>query len=220
MHHDIMGVLLAGGGSSRMGTNKALLPLGGRPVIERLVDMMSGLFAELILIANDPDPYQYLGLPIYPDIYVRRGPLAGIHAALTHTCHDRIFVMGCDMPLVTRGMVDHIIAAGASHPVCVPVADGFVQHLCGVYHKSVAEVAAVILNEDNAEVRHESQKKRSCPMMRLCQEVGGKKIEVQEFLSGADALMFANMNRPEEYQKITQHWQNIAAGNATCERQD
>ena len=211
MHQDITGVVLAGGKSLRMGCNKALLPLGGQSVIERVSRMMQSLFVEVIVMADDPEPYRFLGVPVHPDIHPQRGPLGGIHAALTHAGGAGIFVVSCDMPLVTPAMVEHILAAKGARPICVPVADGFVQHLCGWYDKSVTALAAGILREKGVESRHEEQSRRGCPLSRLLVEAGGGSIDVQDLLREGDLLMFANMNRPEEYRQILAHYSQAVA---------
>ena len=205
MHHDITGVLLAGGRSSRMGCDKALLQLGGDSMIKHAADLLRQVFGEVILIADDAAPYAFLQLPAYPDIHQKRGPLGGVHAALVHARAARIFVISCDMPLMKPFMIEHIIAAGASFAICVPRADGFLQHLCGLYDKSVTGILETILGEQGQEARAADQGRRGCPFARLLREAGGHVVDVQHLLTGDDALMFANMNEPREVERIRAH---------------
>ena len=79
----ITGAILAGGKSRRMGRNKALLELAGKPVIERLVEQFRKTFAEVIVIANDTQYGRFCDA-VFSDIYYEKGPLAGLHSALTH----------------------------------------------------------------------------------------------------------------------------------------
>jgi len=85
MYDDITAIILSGGKSTRMGTNKSLLKIDDKTIIERLRDLLQNIFEDVILITNDPDDYQFLGLPIYEDVFRHRGPLAGIHSGLKNS---------------------------------------------------------------------------------------------------------------------------------------
>lgn len=61
-------VIMAGGKSSRMGTDKSFVPLLGKPMVEHVLDCVSGLGQETILITNKPSQYAYLDLPMFEDI--------------------------------------------------------------------------------------------------------------------------------------------------------
>ena len=76
MYKDVTGIILSGGKSSRMGVNKSLLKIGELTIIERVRDLMKSLFNEVILITNDPADYKFLNIPIYEDVFTRKGPLA------------------------------------------------------------------------------------------------------------------------------------------------
>jgi hypothetical protein len=91
---NITGVILAGGRSSRFGSNKALAMVDGKPLIRHVADLMSSLFAECLLVTNTPVEYRFLSLPMTSDHYRDSGPLAGIHAALLQINTDRAFVVG------------------------------------------------------------------------------------------------------------------------------
>src|SRR5438105_1924532 len=78
-------VLLAGGRSSRMGTNKALLRFpSGQTVIERIISRVRPLCAETVIVTNTPDEYAFVGLPMYPDAYTGASSLGGIYTGVLH----------------------------------------------------------------------------------------------------------------------------------------
>ena len=83
MPHEITGVILAGGSSHRMGTDKSFLDLGGEPVIAHVIKVMTAAFPRVLLVTNDPDKYARFGLPMTPDIIPGIGTLGGIHAGLS-----------------------------------------------------------------------------------------------------------------------------------------
>ena len=85
MYKDITGIILSGGKSTRMGSNKSLLKVGNMTVIERVRNLLQGIFKNVILITNDPEDYKFLGLPMFEDVYRHKGPLAGIHSGLVHS---------------------------------------------------------------------------------------------------------------------------------------
>src|SRR6266496_3170841 len=100
MYNDITGIILAGGKSSRMGTNKAFLRLGNKYVIEILADLMKNIFSKMILITNEPALYKFLKIDIYEDIYKNKGPLGGIHSGLVNSQTEKNFVLSCDIPFI------------------------------------------------------------------------------------------------------------------------
>ena len=69
MYDDITAIILSGGKSTRMGTNKSFLKIGDKTVIERMRDLLQSIFKDVILITNEPDDYKFFGLPIYVDIF-------------------------------------------------------------------------------------------------------------------------------------------------------
>src|SRR6185436_6064223 len=98
MRHAATCGILAGGASSRMGQNKALLPFRGKPLLQQQIDLLSPLFDELLLGANDPAPYSQFKIRVVPDLLTERCALTGIHALLQAASRPRVFALGCDMP--------------------------------------------------------------------------------------------------------------------------
>lgn len=148
MYSDITGAILAGGKSTRMGTNKALLRLGETTVIELIADLMKSVFAEVILVTNSPEAFHFLHLPLFSDIYRERGPLAGIHSALVHSKTDSVFILACDMPLMTREMIEYIVRFPTTKPAKFCVAAGYHQPLAGVYTKRLLPIIEQILSRE------------------------------------------------------------------------
>ncbi|MGB9804155.1 molybdenum cofactor guanylyltransferase [Desulfofundulus sp.] len=141
------GVVLAGGNSSRMGTNKALIPFGREKLLDRVVARMREVFARVILISNENESgkYNYLGLPVIGDIYPGKGPLAGIHAALSAASTPYIFVVACDMPFIDPELAVYLARQAPGYDVVV-VRDGpYLEPLFAVYGKGCLEVIESIL---------------------------------------------------------------------------
>ena len=83
------GIILAGGKSSRMGTNKALLTINGKTVIERIVNQLDQIVDEIIVVTNQFHDYEFLQLPMVEDKWKGMGPLAGIQAGLKAATTER-----------------------------------------------------------------------------------------------------------------------------------
>ncbi len=103
------GVILCGGKSSRMNTDKALLKLGESTIIEIIYNKLKNIFKEVLISANDIEKYKFLNAKIIKDIYTDRGPLAGIHSALKYSESEKIFVTACDIQLVPTELINYLL---------------------------------------------------------------------------------------------------------------
>ncbi|NCF66623.1 MAG: NTP transferase domain-containing protein [Chloroflexi bacterium] len=126
----------AGGTSTRMGTDKSFVSFRGRPMIEVVQEKLSGLGDEIILITNRPDPYAYLNLPMFADTYMGSGPLAGIFTALTAASYSHTLIVACDMPLLNRPLLQHLISLKETADVVVPRWGKYPEPLHAVYGKT------------------------------------------------------------------------------------
>lgn len=134
---DITAAILAGGASSRMGTNKALIKLGGTSFIERIAAAVHNVLEHVIIIATQTDEYAFLHRPVFPDIHPHCGPLGGLHSALVHSATSHIFVTSCDLPFITSRMISEVVAKADEETITV-VSDGEnTQPLFGVYPQSL-----------------------------------------------------------------------------------
>jgi len=192
MYSDITGVILAGGKSSRMGVNKSFLKLGNQTIIERIVDLMKSIFNEIIIVTNTPDEYKFLNLPLYGDIYKWKGPLAGIHSALTHSQTDIIFVLSCDVPLMSKEMIEHIIEYKTDKSIVFCEAAGYHQPLVGIYSKKIlSEIEKFISNNEMSDKSFH----------QFLKMVDAEIIHPEKLSFYKDEIFF-NVNRPEDYEII------------------
>ena len=203
MYSNITGIILAGGKSVRMGENKSLLKLNGKTVIERTVDLLKSVFGNVILIANAPHEYSFLDVPTFKDIFEYKGPLAGIHAGLTHSATEKNFIISCDIPLMKAEMIRHIVDFETDKPVTVCRAEGFVQWLAGKYDKKVLPEIEKILRENN----NDSNSKKGSVNF-LLKKVGVEIITAEE-LQFYDEYLFFNMNEKSDYKKIVEKLREI-----------
>jgi molybdopterin-guanine dinucleotide biosynthesis protein A len=93
-------VIQAGGKSSRMGLNKALLPFQGELLIARVYRRLASLVNEVLITVNQTTGFEFLGLPLITDVYPGKGTLGGLFTGLQAARGPLIAVVGCDMPFV------------------------------------------------------------------------------------------------------------------------
>jgi molybdenum cofactor guanylyltransferase len=113
----VSAAILAGGKNSRMsGQNKAFLPIGTQTIIGSIFNVIKDLFAEIMIISNDPDEkYEAYSTKITGDILPGFGPLSGIHAALNMASSDFCFVVACDLPFLEQNMIVQQISLANEH---------------------------------------------------------------------------------------------------------
>jgi len=126
--------ILAGGASRRMGQNKALLPFRGKPLLRHQLDLLSPLFPEILISANDAAPYSPFGRRVVSDILVEPCSLSGIHALLRTASAPRVFVVACDLPFLNPALVEMLLARPAD--VVVPESDRGLEPLHAIYSRS------------------------------------------------------------------------------------
>lgn len=183
-------IILSGGKSSRMGTNKALLKVSGQTNIERIVHELEKFFHPLILVTNEPESYRFLALPSVMDQYPGMGPLAGIHAGLTASGEEVNAIVACDMPFVSGELLWALAEKIGRYDAVVPVIFGQQHPLFAVFKKNIAQTAA------------ESIKKGQLRMKDLLGHLNVLYVTEEDLPAGLDVTqIFYNMNHPNEYEE-------------------
>lgn len=200
-YSDITGIILSGGLSSRMGTDKALLRISDRTIIERTLDLMSNIFENILLSTNDFESYRFLGLPMVADVYKDHGPISGVHAALVASTSNKNFFLSCDLPLMCEKMIRYIVTFDSVSPISITTANERVQPLCGVYHKSLIPVIEKMIS-DSTRLKKENGKS-SVSIKQLIEKAGAEIIETGSLPFYKEDLFF-NMNSPDDFEIIKQ----------------
>ncbi len=187
----VAGVILAGGRSTRMGSDKALLPYQGGRFIEGIHRRMKELFEEVIVVTAEPGRYDFLPCRRVTDLFPGMGALGGIHAALRHSGSERIFVVACDMPHLKPDLTRHLCSLAEEADVVVPEGEGGLEPLHAVYRKSVLPVVEEMLRDGQCRVVSFFDRVR---VRRVSREA------VERIDPGCSA--FRNINTPEEYYRF------------------
>lgn len=186
----VTGVVLAGGRSRRMGRDKALLPFGQGLLIERVVEVVQQVTADVILITNTPEQYQHFGLPMFSDVIAGAGSLGGIYTGLVSAKSPYSLCLACDMPFVKATFLRFLCDTLTEADVVVPRDTTDYQPLCAVYSQVCCEP-----------IRHQIEAGR-LKITRFFDQVRIRVIG-GDVLARYDPsnIMFFNANTPEEYEK-------------------
>jgi len=184
----ITGVIQAGGKSTRMGGRpKALMELGGRRIIDRVVEVLRGVTHDVLLVTNTPELYATLGLPMVPDVFPDHGSLGGIYSGLKAAPGDAAFTVACDMPFLMPEVARLVIDRAGLADVVVPkIAEQFeTLHAC--YAKACLRPMESRLREGRLKIVGFFEDVRVLTIAEA---------EVARFR--AAELVFMNVNTPEE----------------------
>lgn len=188
MFPECSAAVLAGGRSSRMGTNKALLEVGGRGMLDRTADLLRPLVDDLFIVADNGGPYAGLGLPVIPDLHHGRGPIGGIHAALRRAAHPRVLCVATDMPHIGPGVIALLLRlARPDDDALLPRIGGRPEPLLAVYGRTALPGF---------------ERAIAAGRLRVLDALDGLRarfIDESELrAAGAGLLSFVNVNTPEE----------------------
>ena len=138
MPRDACAVVLAGGRSTRFGSDKALAQFRGEPLVAHVLrGLRAAGFAQIALAAKDPQPYAAMGVELLQDRLAAQTPLAGLAAGLEASRHELVFACAADMPFAAdAALIDALTAAMQGHDAVVPEAGGSIQPLCAMWRKS------------------------------------------------------------------------------------
>lgn len=117
------------------GVTKALLEVGGRPIIERVVMTLGKVFQEVIVITNTHDQFDFLGLPMFEDLIPGHGSLGGLYTGLTVCSGAHGFLVACDMPFLNARVIEHLAALADDHDVVIPRVTGLLEPLHAIYSR-------------------------------------------------------------------------------------
>ena len=194
----IAAAILAGGQASRhSGIAKGMLTLPcGASIIERqIAELKSAGIRTIAILANAPEPYEWCGLPILPDLRTGKGPLGGMEAGLAHHAptHDATLFLPCDLPGITAReitrLVEGFVASGALVAVAATQASSW-HPLCVVVHNAIRETLSTSIDRGALSVG------------RLWHEIGATPVRFD------DPTPFFNINTPHDMAQ----WQAMVEG--------
>jgi molybdenum cofactor guanylyltransferase len=186
---DISGFVLAGGQSSRMGPNKALLELGGAPTVSIVGGVVQAALGNCVIV-GPPDLYARFGYAVIGDAFPGSGPLGGIATVLCTTKSEWNVIVACDLPYLTEDWLRFLAAraVGSGAGAVLPRNTGGLEPLCAAYNKSCAAAIETALGHG---------------VRKVTDGLSGVSVELVEPEEwkpfDSDGFLFKNMNSPADY---------------------
>ena len=185
---DVVVFILAGGKSTRMGTDKAFVPLDGRTLLARALDLARSVSREVKIVGDRAKFAPFA--PVVEDIFPGCGPLAGIHAALRASTTELNVILAVDIPFISLALLQHLVTRARSAPsvlATVPRSNGGWQPLCAVYRPGFADAAEQALKRGHYKID------------ALFEELNTQAVAEDELeTAGFSPRIFRNLNTPEE----------------------
>ncbi len=185
---DVTAFILAGGKSTRMGTDKAFIMIGGCTLLARALEVARSVTSG-VRIVGDPAKFATFA-PVVEDVFRDCGPLGGIHAALRASQTGLNVILAVDLPFVSSALLQYLIKRAReskSSTVTVAQAGGSRQPLCAVYRREFADPAEQALRAGRYKIDALFQAART-------QVIQEEELEA----AGFSSKMFRNLNTPEE----------------------
>ncbi|WP_447984435.1 molybdenum cofactor guanylyltransferase [Nitrospira sp. Nam74] len=186
---NVTGVLLAGGKSRRMGTDKRFLKLRGETLLRRALSVYERLFSEIIVVVAEPIPeLGDIGHPIVTDLIPNCATLGGLYTGLSVASYPRIFAAACDMPFLNPTVIDHLLQCCDDDVIMPKLASGL-QPMHAVYSKACLPYFKRMMLMNNLSIQGVLESHE----LRI-------QLVPEEVLTTFDAqlLSFLNLNTPED----------------------
>ena len=196
---NITGIILAGGKSSRMGTNKALLKIEREPIISLLIKKIENFFNNIIIISNSPNEFEFTGKKVFEDYYPGFGPLAGIHSGLKNSTTEKNFIISCDLLLINSEAIDYLLKFNTQKEAILYKEKSFIQPLCGIYYKRVFLIAESLLK--NYKTNFDHNMKIKLRVSDLLNKIKVEEIPIENLPFYSNKLFF-NMNYKKDFNDI------------------
>lgn len=181
------------------GRPKALLEVGGRRIIERVLAAIAGAVDDVLVVTNTPEAYAFLGLPMVPDAYPGSGALGGLATGLRAAPGEAAFTVACDMPFLHPDVVRLVVGRAGEGDVVIPRVGGQLETMHAVYRKTCLGPMEACLRAGRLKI------------VGFFDAVRVVEVPEAEIARLADpALTFMNVNTPDELERA----RAVAAGAA------
>jgi molybdopterin-guanine dinucleotide biosynthesis protein A len=186
----VSAAILAGGRAERLGgADKAALMIGGSRIIDRQLAVLTAMAGEVLIVANDPHRYAAFQIPVIPDVVPGAGALGGVYTALQAAHGDLVVVLACDLPFVTRELLDRLIAEMMpDDDVVMPRSERGLEPLCAVYRTRAAPVLRARIDRGALQMSALTRELR-------VHELGPEAVAAYDL----EGRLFVNVNTPHDY---------------------
>jgi molybdenum cofactor guanylyltransferase len=187
----ITGIVLAGGRSRRMGSDKAVMVLNGKPMLQYSIDAIRP-FCDKLVISSNKDSYDFTSCEIWPDLVPGEAAMVGIYSCLKRSETDFNIVLSCDMPLVSKALFEYMLQRVAEAEIILPVhGNNQMEPLCAIYKRSLLPRFEHAIASEEFGLHDFIRAGSYLP------------VRINEALPFYNHSMFSNINTLEEFEKLT-----------------
>lgn len=170
-----------------MRRNKAFLQLGGKLIIERIVEALISVFPQVLIVANAVEEYQGLGCRVISDLLPYPGALTGLFSGLRVSSTHHSFFVACDMPFLQNDLIRYLACRAEGWDVLIPRIDGCYQPLHAIYSKDCLPAIIRQVKEGNQTI------------FDFFPEVKVKEVSEEEVRQiDPELVSFFNLNTPQD----------------------
>ncbi len=185
----ISAVILAGGKSSRMGENKALLKINNLSLIEKIYNIVA-IFTNDIIISCNTEEYNFLKSRKVHDLHHNCGAISGILAGLQQIKYQKSLIISCDVPLVNEKLINYIISNSKNYEATVVKHKNFLEPLIGVYDKQIINIIENQISNKDYSINN------------LLKKLNINILTIDATIDFYEENLFLNINTPQDYQKL------------------
>ena len=153
---DVNCIILAGGKSARLGRNKLIEKVGGRNLLERVINRLTCFGGEIIIVTGQdsvlPDLNRYSGIKTINDIIHGKGSLGGLYSGLSVSDNQYNLVAACDMPFLNLDLLKHMIDLANNYDAIVPMIKEYIEPLHAIYSKKCLPVIYSLMKENRLSI--------------------------------------------------------------------
>ena len=190
-HDDITAIILTGGKSSRMGTDKSRLKIAGDSLVDRAVSISRKYIASVLVSSNEIEQKRTGSVNYIADIYSGLGPISGIHSGLVNSKTEKIFVYSADIVFGSDRLINEIIEYPTQKKIVLPLFEGIPQYTFGIYSKSVLPVIEEMLKGKDVD--------KPTPK-NLIKKIEAELIDFHKCIYFEEEK-FVNLNTPADYER-------------------
>jgi len=184
------GIILAGGKSTRFGSDKSFMEINGQPLLKKQISVLKKKFRKIIIVSDNAG-HKYKDTQTVKDIVPCCGPLGGIYSGLIMSPSFHNFVVACDMPNINLLLLEYMIKLKNGFDAVVPCLKNGCEPLFAIYSKKCIPVIEKMINDDNLRIKNFFNKIK---LKKI------KKKEIAKF--GNPEVLFFNINTPTDYEKL------------------
>lgn len=190
------GIVLSGGKSSRMGTDKGSLQVEGKYLVKYSIDLLAECgIQDVLLITNEPTKYDDLTCKKFEDEISNVGPIGGIYTGLKNSSHLFNVVLACDTPKISKEIIS-ILTDKYTPPITTISYQGKIQPLVSIFSSEVIDLMKQQI--ENSEFK----------ILDFIHSMNGTILEIDEFLPDKETDYFININTPEDLIELRPHKSN------------